>query len=219
MASEMNVPRLPATSGLNDRDLEMLAWMGEQCGARLDHLMDLVGTSRPMVQRMVRRMGASGLVRTERIIVAHPTWVIPTATGLAVCGQSYDVWTPALASLLHTGAINDVRLHMQAQRPDSEWISERQLELEKAKEARRGRHIPDGVLLLEGREVAIEVELSPKGFQRTGTILTYYSRLYDAIMYYCAPKAYRLLTQLEQTGRWPKLAVRELPEPSYLRWR
>ncbi len=213
----MGNPRLPATSGITDRDLDMLAWTGEQYGARLDHLMDLMDTSRPMVQRIVRRLAASELVRVERIVVAHPTWVIPTATGLAACGLNYEVWTPALATLLHTGAINDVRLHIQAQRADSEWISERQLELEKAKEKRRGRHVPDGVLILDGREVAVEVELSAKGFQRTETVLTYYSQLYDAIMYYCAPKAHRLLTQIKQTGRWPKLEVRELPKPRYIR--
>jgi hypothetical protein len=155
----------------------------------------------------------------ELIVASQPQWVIPTAGGMAVCGLPYDAWTPVLGRLTHVGAINDVRLHLWAQRPDAEWICERQLELELAKGARRGRRIPDGVLHLEGRSVAVEVELTPKQPETVEAVLTHHSQRFDAIMYYCAPQTIRLLTRLEKTGRWPKLEVRELPLPRYQRER
>ncbi len=216
--SEMTTNRrLPATSGFSVRDLGLLAWMGEQYGARMDHVQGIMSTGMTAVYRVMQRMGEAGLVRTERIVAYQPTWAIPTAAGLAVCELPYEVWTPVLGRLLHVGAINDVRLHLWAQRPDAEWICERQLELELAKKARRGRHKPDGVLILEGRSVAIEVELIPKSLENMEAVLNHHAKYYDAIMYYCAPKAIRLLRKMEATGRWPKLAVRELPLPRYLR--
>ena len=211
--------KVPASSGFGDRDLEVLTWMGEQYGARLDHLEELMGVTRSFVQRLVRRFHAAELVRTERIVVGHPTWVIPTAAGLAVRGLPYGVWTPLLGRVLHVGAINDVRLHIQAQRPDGEWICERQLEIELTRSARRGRHAPDGVLHLEGRSVAVEVELTPKSLENVEAVLNHHSKRFDAALYYCAPKAIRLLRKMEATGRWPKLTVRELPLPPYLRER
>jgi hypothetical protein len=210
---------LPATSGLSNRDLALLAWIGEQYGARIDHLQTLTGFGASGVRTIVRRMRRAELVRTERIVALQPAWAIPSAGGLAVCGLPYGVWTPVLGRLTHVAAVNDVRLHVQTQRPDSEWLSERQLEWELAKSARRGRHTPDGVLRLEGREVAIEVELSLKRPEGVEAVLNHHARRFDAIMYYCAPQTIRLLTRLEKTGRWPKLAVRELPQPRYLRER
>jgi hypothetical protein len=211
--------RVPATSGLSDRDLELLAWMGEQYAARLDHLQALTGCSTSNVRWIVARIRAAGFVRTERILTLQPTWVTPTAAGLAVCGLPYAVWTPALARLAHVGAIDDVRLHVQAQRPESQWIPERQLELELAKGDRRERHVPDGVLILEGHSVAIEVELNPKKAEVVEAVLNDHARRLDGILYYCAPQAYRQLTRLKQSGRWPKLEVRELPRPRYLQGR
>jgi len=211
---------MPSTSGFSDRDLRLLAWMGEQYAARLDHLQAMMGTrSMDPAQRFAWRLCEAQFARKERIVTHHPTWVMPTAAGLAVCGLPYEVWTPALGRLAHVGAINDVRAHVQAQRPESEWISERQLELEVAKAARRGKHLPDGVLILEGRNVAIEVELTAKKPEQAEAALDDHAEGFDGILYYCAPKAYRQLTRLKQTGRWPKLQVRELPQPPYLRER
>jgi hypothetical protein len=211
--------RLPATSHLSDRDLGLLAWTGEQYAARLDHLQTLAGIGMQVLGKILRRMRAAELARMEWIVVGQPAWAIPTAGGLAACGLSYEVWTPALALLAHVAAINDVRLHVQAQRPDSRWISERQIEQETPKRARRGSYLPDGVLILEEHSVAVEVELSVKKHQRRVAVLDHHARRFDGILYYCAPQAYRQLTRLKQTGRWPKLEVRELPQPRYLRER
>jgi hypothetical protein len=211
------VRRLPATAGFSDRDLGLLAWMGEQYGARLDHVEALANVKKTTAVTLVGRLRKAGFVRTERIIVGHPTWSFPTAAGLAVSGLPYEVWTPTLNRLVHVGAIADVRVHVQAQRSDAQWICERQIQLELPKGLRGGRHIPDGVLILEGHPVAVEVELSPKKPELVEAVLNHHFERFDAILYYCAPQTIRLLTRLEQTGRWPRLAVRELPRPRYLR--
>ena len=37
---------------------------------------------------------------------------------------------------------------------------------------------------------------------------------FDAVVYFCAPGPHRLLSELEASGRWPRLSVRPLPAAS-----
>jgi DNA-binding MarR family transcriptional regulator len=57
---------------LRRRDLEVLAWLAEQYGARVDHLEVLLGAGPRTVQRTVARLHAAGLVRTERVLIGEP---------------------------------------------------------------------------------------------------------------------------------------------------
>jgi len=212
-------PRNPKTDlKLHQRDLAVLSWMCEQYAARMDHLETLMGTGSTRTRDLVARLRAAELVRTERILVGHPTWVIPTHKGLSVCGARYWVWKPKLGALAHISALNDVRLHIQAQKAESVWLSERQL-LAEAKERTGARsHAPDGVLILGARSVAIEVELSIKSIRRVEAILDDLTGRFDGILYYCATRPHRQLTQLEESGRWRALGVRELPRQTGLEW-
>lgn len=193
---------------LRARDLELLRWMGEQYGARVDHLEALLGCGPRSAQRVIARLRENGMVTTRRLLVGEPAWVIPTSTGLRAGGLSFAVWVPRVGGLAHVAATNDVRLHVQERAPGSEWVPERQL----ARERKPGEHLTDGVVLLDGQRVAIEVELTVKTQQRLTAILDELNRRYDAVLYYCAPSPHRQLTTHENTGRWPKLGVRELPQ-------
>jgi hypothetical protein len=209
--------KTPATRRLSTRDLRLLNWMGEQYAARMDHLQALTDTSTTAVWQIVRKLGHAGLVRKERIVAMEPSWVSPTAEGLAACGLPYGEWTPVLGRLEHVGAMNEVRIHMQTRTPDAHWISERQLmeEYAEVNAGRRGRsreHMPDGVAILDGSSMAIEVELSVKSNMRLEGILDELARRYDAILYFCAPSPYQQLTRMQRSGRWQTMGVRELPE-------
>jgi hypothetical protein len=209
--------RTSATSGLSTRDIRLLRWAGEQYGARLDHLQALTGTSMSQVRGIVSRLRAAGLARMERIVVREAAWVIPTAEGMAACDLPYEVWASALGQLTHVSAMNNVRIHVQTHTPRADWISERQLVTEDEGmnsdgRGRRRKHLPDGVAILEGRGVAIEVELTIKGTRRLEEILDELTGRYDRVMYFCAPGPHKQLTRLERSGRWPSLGVRELPE-------
>ncbi len=124
-------------------------------------------------------------------------------------GQGFGVWQPRIGLLAHVAAVNDIRLHIQARAPESEWIPERLL----ARERQTGQHLPDGVVITEGRRVAIEAELTVKSQRRVTAILDELASRYDAVLYFCAPGPHRQLTTLGETGRWPDLGVRELPYP------
>jgi hypothetical protein len=192
---------------LQRRDLDLLLWLGEQYGARMDQLERRIGCGERTVQRTVARLRHAGLVATRRILVGEPAWVLPTRAGLRACGSLFGVWEPRLGLLAHVAAVNDVRLHVEESAGECVWLCERAL----LRERRAGEHLPDGVVLLDGRRAVIEVELTVKSRRRTTAILDELSRRFDAVVYFCAPGPYRLLGELAATGRWPKLAVRELP--------
>jgi DNA-binding transcriptional ArsR family regulator len=195
---------------LRRRDLELVGWLGEQYGARTDQLETLLDCGPRTVQRILSRLRDAGLVTTRRLLVGEPAWVIPTSTGLRAAGHGFGVWQPRLGLLAHVAAVNEVRLHVQARSPESEWVSERVL----ARERQAGEHLPDGVVLVEGQRVAIEVELTVKSQRRLTAILDELTRRFDPVLYFCAAGPHRQLTAFAGSGRWPTLGVRQLPARS-----
>jgi hypothetical protein len=185
----------------------LLGWLAEQYAATTDQLGVLLGCGPRSVQRVLARLRAAGLVSTRRVLVGQPAWVTPTRTGLRACGSQYKLWQPKLGVLLHTEAVNDVRLHVQGRSPDAEWVSERAL----ARDRRAGEHLPDAVVITEGQRVAVEVELTVKSERRVRAILDELTGRFDMVLYYCAPGTYRQLGVLKESGCWPALGVRELP--------
>lgn len=195
---------------LSTRDLFVLGWVCEQYGARADQLEILLGCGPRTIQRLLARLRDAGLIGTRRLLVGESVWAIPTSRGLRACGQGFGIWHPRLGGLPHVAAVTDVRLHIQARSPDSEWVAERVL----AREREPGEHLPDGVVITgDGRRVAIEAELTVKSQHRVRLILDELSGRFDAVLYFCAPAPFRQLSRLAESGQWPKLGVRELPRP------
>lgn len=195
-------------SPLQARDLQILAWACEQYAARADHVEVLLGSGPRTTQRVMARLRDAGLIEARRLLAGDPQWAIPTSRGLRAANQGYALWRPRIGLLAHVAAINDVRLHIQARAPESEWVPERLL----AKERAPREHLPDALVLTEdGQRVAIEVELTVKSKRRVGPILDELSGGYDTVLYWCAPAAHRQISAFAQTGRWPKLGVRRLP--------
>jgi hypothetical protein len=211
VASDARGERQGSRETLRRRDLEVLAWLGEQYAARVDQLEILLGCGPRTVQRVLARLHANGLIQSRRLLVGEPAWVLPTRAGLRACGSSFGVWQPRIGLLSHVAAVNDVRLHIQGRSPESEWVPERVL----ARDRQAGEHLPDAVVQIDARRVAIEVELTVKSQRRISAILEELTRRFDATVYFCSPAPHRQLTALAGTGRWPTLGVREHPSPRH----
>lgn len=194
--------------GVSSRDLVALEWVCEQYAARSDQLAARLACKLRVAQRVAARLRERRLVDVQRVLVGEPAWVIPTVEGLRACGFSFGVWRPRLGALAHVAAVTDVRLHVQASAPGAEWISERVLAREKQSPR---EHLADGVVVLDGRRIAIEVELTVKSKRRTRAIIEELTGGYDAVLYYCAPGPHRLIGELASGGEWPSLGIRELP--------
>jgi hypothetical protein len=191
------------------RDLDALGWVGEQYAVRVDQLAAFLDCGPRTVKRVVARLREQGLVEVRRVLVGESAWVIPTVRGLRACGLSFGVWRPTLGLLAHVAAVTEVRLHIQARSPESEWVCERVLAREKQTPQ---EHLADAVVLLDGRRIAVEVELTVKSKRRTSAIIEELTGRYDAVLYYCGPGPHRLICELSAEGAWPSLGIRELPE-------
>jgi hypothetical protein len=191
------------------RDLDALAWVGEQYAVHTDQLCAFLGCTPRTVQRLLSRLRERRLVEVRRVLVGEPAWVIPTVKGLRASGLSFGAWRPTLGLLAHVAAVTDVRLHVQSRSPESDWVCERVLAREKQSPQ---EHLADAVVLLDCRRIAIEVELTVKSKRRTRAIIEELLGRYDAVLYYCAPGPHRLLSELASDGAWPSLGIRQLPE-------
>lgn len=195
-------------ASISRRDLDALGWIGEQYAVRADQLARRLDCNPRTVQRLLARLREQRLVDVRRLLVGEPAWAIPTVKGLRAAGLPFGLWRPRLGSLAHVGAITDVRLHVQARSPGSEWVCERTLAREKRTPE---EHLPDGVVLLDDRRIAIEVELTVKSKRRVVAIVDELLGRYDAVLYYCAPGPHRLLRDLAEQEHWPSLGIRALP--------
>lgn len=200
--------RSPAEQLLTSRDIELLGWLAEQYAGRLDHIQRLLGCGRRQTSRVIARLRAHALVRCELLVGSEPRWVIPTPLGLRLSGTGFRAWRPNLALLAHCAAVNDVRLHIEARSPHAHWNSEREL----AREHGYKGHLPDGVVVLDGKSIAVEVELTPKSKARTRAIIDLLCDRYDTVLYFAAPAAHQALVQLAGQGQWTNLGIRELPD-------
>lgn len=155
---------------VTDRDVEVLRWVGEQYGARMDVLGVLLGrfgdgegpVSLWTVRDQVSRWRRMGFARTET--VPGGAWVTLTRWGLEAVGLG-DLRTSRLSLRLarHRHAVNVVRLDYEAdvgRAGMAPWVSERLTWRERGDS---DWHVPDGVVKGEGGAVAVEVELHRKG--------------------------------------------------------
>jgi hypothetical protein len=91
-----------------------------------------------------------------------------------------------------------VRLWVADRHPQAEWVCERELAREARLTGTGGRHRPDGLVVLDGRELPVEVELSHKRPARRERIMRELVARYGQVVYF-APDGPR--HQLEHTAR------------------
>jgi hypothetical protein len=198
------------TSGaprLNAAEMSALSWLSEQYAARVDQLAQWVRRSPRSAQRYLQRLGTLDLTRARPLLHGAPAWAWVTDRGARLAGGGYRAWTPRFGRLAHVAAVNEVRLRLRDEEPEAVWICERAL----ARSLEPGEPRPDALLLSGERELAVEVELIPKAASRLAARLDGLARCYDGAIYYCAPSTLKQLDAMRESGRWPRLEVRALP--------
>jgi len=183
------------------RDLAALLWIGEQYAVRLDQLAVLLArlSSAPTqtpgmlredtVYKLVKRWEQAGVVKYAVLLSQTPSWVWLTREGLEQVGLSYRFWKPKAQGLAHLYAVNQARLEIEQRYPTAIWRSERHLNSERgfSRKQARGPHRPDAEVEVEGRRMAVEVELSDKVSGRLAAILYELARTYAGTWYFCPP--------------------------------
>jgi hypothetical protein len=227
MASERRDRGMPQ---LSKRDRVSLTWVGEQYAIRFDSLQKLLGRmasssynppaepgkiARTNVYRVVKRWELLGLTGYQKFWKDEPGWVWLTNAGLRMQGLAFAPWSPRQGTnLQHLHVINEVRLRLEERYgEDISWLSERRLKKqvgELAARERTKRQIPDAVITVEGAQVAIQVELTPKSHKRTDGIVGNLVAQYDAVWYFVTEAAEPIIRHASRSQS--KLKVYKLKE-------
>ncbi len=170
------------------RDLELLRFAGEQYAVSLPQLAALMGRSEHAARWLRDRWERGGWARGAALVVGRPVLVWPTRPGLRLAGLEFRAWRPNPGAVAHIEAVNAVRMHVMAKRPEAVWVCERELLRQREPQT---AHVPDGVVVLGGREAAVEVELTQKSRVRAEAIMRGLLARYDAAWYFVAPGARR----------------------------
>jgi hypothetical protein len=189
------------------RQRELLELLSEQGAVPLDQLVRFLGCKRSRVKVAIRSLEERGWIEHRQFLAGDTQWFWLSRKGVGVTGGAHRYTAPNVRSLPHRRAINETRLFLCDRAPAGRWRSERAIH----GVAGSTEHVPDAVFEVGGERHAIEVELSRKPPRDIAEILDQHSRRYDAVIYFCGPRTYRLLMRVRAEGRWPKLHVRRLP--------
>src|SRR5919108_6187937 len=193
------------------RDLELLSIVGGQYALSMPQLSRLMGRSLDAARWLRSRWERAGWARGRAVLVGEPVFVWLTRRGQRIAGSEYSLWRPNPGALAHIAAVTDVRLWIAQRHPHASWVCERELAREAQLTGTRGQHRPDGVVVLDGRGVPVEVELSHKRPARRERIMRELVARYGQVVYF-APDGPR--QGLEETARSigsERVQVLELP--------
>jgi len=211
-----------------ERDMWALTWIGDQYGIRFDQLQWLLGqrAGGPMrsrvelgnatVRDMIERWQRAGLVEHRKFLVGQPGWVWLTRRGLEQMDLPYRVWEPQASGLHHVYWCSQMRLVLElrwaARGHRAVWQSERRLRYEEEQQRREARavgttyttsHLPDAVVEVDDKTIAVEVELTAKTGARVRDIMRRVVWRYGRAWYFAAPAAatvvQRAWSQLESS--------------------
>jgi hypothetical protein len=121
-----------------------------------------------------------------------------TRRGQRIASSDYSLWRPNPGALAHIAAVTDVRFWIAERHPQAHWVCERELSREARLTGTGGQHRPDGLVVLDGRELPVEVELSHKRPARRERIMRELVARYGQAVYFAAEGPRQ---GLEQTAR------------------
>lgn len=196
--------RLPATNGtqITDRDFAMLQWIGRHGVVAPEQIAthffarDGGGTGKWAAYRRLRKMESLRLVRRDSTFWHWPQVCRLTAKGAQFADVGLHPAHLVLAELRHTLALVDLTEQLLASHSGAILETERELRAERRHELAAGSRrpgrgrIPDAVLhLRNGKDVAIELDLTPKRRRDLETILTAYKHEpYQQVWWYVLPQ-------------------------------
>jgi len=190
---------------LTDRDHELLAFVAEHRLVLTSHVQTLLGTSATAASTRLRALAGGGFVSYRRVFHGQPAFCQIRRKGLAAITSDlppprldlacykHDVGAAWLWLAAHNGTFGLLREVVGERRLRScDGAVGRQAEPYGVRlggvgpHGRPRLHYPDLLLITpEGRRIAVELELSPKGRTRREKILAGYasdSRI-DAVLY------------------------------------
>jgi len=225
--STTGIVRLPTTRGpaLTPRDTEILTWVGRYGVVTADQIArrffsrDDGAVGQAAAYRRLRKLRELDLLRMDRTFYMEPSVIRLTTRGARQADCGVGPAKLVLAEVRHALAVVDVVEDLLARNRGADLTTERELRIgyrqELADGARPGRNrLPDAVLVIKGKTIAVEVDLTSKRSNDYERILGAYVRQeYDAVWWYVRPRVVARLQEIVKRGRATDfVSVRPLPE-------
>ncbi len=199
--------RLPQPQPWEHRVLRLIA---EQYALPFDQLARFLACDRGQAARVAKHLTKAGYADYGRFLYDEPHWLWLTARGARLSGTDFAAVKPKVGAMDRIRAVNEVRLHIAARAPEAQWISGRSISREQGKKGRR----PNAVVELGSERHAILVKHGIRQTEwRERDILESLMRGYDAVIAFCAPAPKALYERLAAEHHWPKLVIRDIPQP------
>lgn len=196
---------------LTERDIEIMRFINEFGFCEMLQIQERFAIKRPRAYQLMQRLVQMGLVLHQRIFYArHGVYF------LSPHGASHTDLPPLnkvpLSHYDHHLMVLKLFLQLRQSYPQAEWVSERRLIQDKyAKGVGQHGHLADAFLVFpDDKKIAIEVELSAKGKNRTERILKGYAAQFaiHEVWYYCPIHLMARLTAM--TEKMPFIKIFDL---------
>ena len=173
---------------LTERDLDLLRTINAFGYVDINFITEKYRLKPNVAYRRLRRLRANKLIRHMYVYHQKPGIYLVTSAGVAMCQDELPALQKvSLATYDHSIAVCRASLAL-ANRHQGEIITERQIRHQMCiKGVGQVGHVADGALVIDGKKIALEVELSVKGKDRLKKILGQYAMQieYDAVWYVC----------------------------------
>ena len=189
------------------RDIEVLKFINEFGFCDMPQLMARFGLKKTWMYEIMQRLVMVKLVDHTRILFGHGVFTLTSK------GAHYTDLPPIdripKGQYDHHMMIVNVYIKLRWLYPEANWISERKLKRDKFFDGlgKRG-HISDGILdFPDGKQIAVEVEMSVKGKNRIEKILKMYRAqlVIKEVWYFCSPEVINTLKALSAKMSFVKI--------------
>jgi hypothetical protein len=204
---------LPTGRGVGELDqrgklASLMRVISEQVAMPLDQVLRYLECAPDQGVGLLQALDDDVCLEHRRFLVGDPPWYWLSRRGAGLAGTGFDYRRPAISSLAHRRAMNEVRLYLAEQTGfTAEWVCEREI----YRLQPRTELTPDALLRVNGEVYAIEVERSLKMKRDIREIVMEHSVRYDAVIYFCERRTYAFMKRLQRTGEFPLLSVRHMP--------
>lgn len=169
---------------LTKRDLEILYWINRMRYVTVNQVAKKFKIGIWYTYKRLKKLCDDEYLYSLRIFRNKPGVYICTQKGAEISGS--NLWAPKhyvnLANYEHDLKVVDLSIELERQ---GEWISMRELRQDSKTDM-----IPDGVLIKDGKKIAVEVELTKKSERNLKKKMGYYKRSidYDEIWYFVSSR-------------------------------
>jgi hypothetical protein len=190
-------------------EFELLRLIAEQGAIPFDQMARFLGGDERQAASVVKHLTKVGYADYGRFLHDEPHWAWLSGRGARLSGTGFMPGRPKVGAMARMRAVNEVRLHIARRAPEARWIGPRSV----VREQGRSGYRPNAVVEIGRERHAIVVHLRAADQERVCDILETHMARYDAVIAFANPKPRKLLERLAADHHWPKLVVREIPQP------